>query len=88
MTRELENKLFEKYPKIFAGKDLPITQNLMSFGCECEDGWFNIIYDFCKKVKDLGFKIKLDSNGINFQKIKELIKANKAPETPLFARKD
>lgn len=31
---------------------------------------------FCKKVKDLGFKIKLDSNGINFEKIKELIDEN------------
>ena len=28
---------------------------------------------FCKKVKNKGFKIKLDTNGINFEHIKELV---------------
>lgn len=51
MTRELENKLFEKYPKIFAGKDLPITQNLMSFGFECDDGWYWIIDNLCGHIQ-------------------------------------
>ena len=31
---------------------------------------------FCKKIKDLGFKIKLDTNGLNTNLIKELIKEN------------
>ena len=31
---------------------------------------------FCQIVKQLGFKIKLDTNGLNFQKIKELVDLN------------
>ncbi|OCL92959.1 pyrroloquinoline quinone biosynthesis protein PqqE [Arcobacter porcinus] len=31
---------------------------------------------FCKEIKKLGFKIKLDTNGINTQKLKELIEEN------------
>lgn len=31
---------------------------------------------FCKKIKELGFKIKLDTNGTNSSTIKELLDAN------------
>jgi pyruvate formate lyase activating enzyme len=31
------------------------------------------LVSFCRKVKHLGFKIKLDTNGLNFQNIKELV---------------
>ncbi len=31
---------------------------------------------FCKKIKELGFKIKLDTNGTNFKQIKELLDLN------------
>ena len=51
MTEELENKLFEKYPKIFAGKDKPITQNLMGFGFECSDGWYWLIDRLCSSLQ-------------------------------------
>ncbi len=31
---------------------------------------------FCQEIKKLGFKIKLDTNGVNYEHIKELIKLN------------
>ncbi len=31
---------------------------------------------FCKEIKKLGFKIKLDTNGLNFNQIQELIELN------------
>ena len=34
------------------------------------------LVQFCQKVKSLGFKIKLDTNGINYKNIKELIDLN------------
>jgi hypothetical protein len=43
MRKELELKLSEKYPLLFRDKDLPPTQTLMCFGCECADGWYNIL---------------------------------------------
>lgn len=43
MTKELELKLVEKYPKILKdyGGDEKIT--CMAWGFECEDGWFEIL---------------------------------------------
>ena len=43
MTPELEEKLMAAYPQLFRGKDMPVTENLMAFGCEHNDGWFAII---------------------------------------------
>lgn len=51
MTQELEQKLFEKYPKIFAGKSLPITDGLMSFGFEHGDGWYWLIDTLCDHIQ-------------------------------------
>ena len=62
MREELEKKLYQDFPDMFAGRHLPLTENLMSFGCECDDGWFQIIYDFCEKIK---------GSGIFFCQIKE-----------------
>jgi len=34
------------------------------------------LVDFCKQIKELGFKIKLDTNGTNYNSVKELIELN------------
>lgn len=34
------------------------------------------LVDFCKQIKALGFKIKLDTNGTNYKPVKELIELN------------
>lgn len=51
MTREKEKKLFERYPKLFSGKDKPITENLMPFGFACEDGWFWLIDQLSRNIQ-------------------------------------
>jgi hypothetical protein len=50
MKTELENKLFDTYPEIFKDKDLPMAQTCMCWGIECNDGWFELLDDLCKKV--------------------------------------
>jgi hypothetical protein len=50
MNVELETRLSELYPNLFRGQDMPVTENLMSFGCECGDGWFNIINAACSAI--------------------------------------
>jgi hypothetical protein len=40
MKAELQQKLYEKYPKIFVQKDLPMSQTAMCWGIDCGDGWF------------------------------------------------
>lgn len=43
MNQELEKKIAEKYPKLFANKNLSPRQTLICFGCECGDGWYKIL---------------------------------------------
>lgn len=47
MRQELELKLVTDFPDLFADKDEPATKSLMCFGCECDDGWFNILHQLC-----------------------------------------
>lgn len=47
MNKELQNKLFKKYPKIFRQKDLPMTETCMCWGIETGDGWYKLIDIIC-----------------------------------------
>ena len=47
MKFEFQKKLYDKYPKIFRQKDLPMTETAMCWGIECDDGWFDLIDTLC-----------------------------------------
>jgi hypothetical protein len=49
---ELEEKIRDCFPNLFKEKDLPDTASLMCYGCEFDDGWYNIMYDACEKLKE------------------------------------
>jgi len=51
MTQELEDKLFEKYPKIFRQKDLGMQETAMCWGIECRDGWYNLLDALCEHLQ-------------------------------------
>jgi hypothetical protein len=51
MKLELQNKLFEKYPKIFRQKDLSMFETSMCWGFDCGDGWYNIIDTLCYQIQ-------------------------------------
>jgi len=48
MTPELENKLYEDFPLLFANREHP--QSPMVFGCECGDGWYGILRASCNRI--------------------------------------
>ena len=52
MNEENTKKLFDKYPKIFAQKDLPIQQTLMCCGFSCGDGWYDLIDTLCNEIQE------------------------------------
>ena len=52
MKKELQDKLFEKYPKIFRQKDLPSTETCMCLGITCGDGWYDIIDLLCFRIQN------------------------------------
>jgi len=51
MSPELDALLCEKYPKIFAQRNLPMTQTTMCWGFECGDGWFTLIDVLCELIQ-------------------------------------
>ena len=53
MNRELTKKLCEKFPLIYRGRTQPITQNLMAFGFECGDGWYDLLYNLSEKLETI-----------------------------------
>lgn len=52
MREELTKKLFERFLTMFKPEKSP-QETLMCFGFECDDGWFQIIWDTCEKLENL-----------------------------------
>ena len=50
MNPDLESKLYSDYPEIFKEHSLSIQQSCMPWGCQCGDGWEQIIRGFCLAV--------------------------------------
>lgn len=53
MNKENTSKLFKDFPKLYSGRKKPLTENLMGFGFECGDGWFDLIYELSKKITEI-----------------------------------
>jgi hypothetical protein len=51
MKEELQKKLYEKYPKIFSQKDLPMSETCMCWGICHDDGWYNILDTLCASIQ-------------------------------------
>ena len=51
MTKELELKLVEKYPKILQNMRGDPRQTCMAFGLEVENGWYNLLDQCMEKLQ-------------------------------------
>jgi len=51
MKDELDKALCEKYPKIFAQRNAPMSETCMCWGFACGDGWYNIIDMLCTNIQ-------------------------------------
>jgi len=51
MKEELQNKLYEDFPKIFRQKDLPMSDTCMCWGICVDDGWYNLIRNLCAEIQ-------------------------------------
>ena len=52
MNKELTEKLYKKYPKIFVQHDLDMRQTCMCWGFECNDGWYWLINSLCDSIQN------------------------------------
>ena len=69
MKKELEDKLFKKYPKIFPkGRNIDPHQSLMCFGLEGDSGWYWLIDQLCSCIQSY-----IDGN--KHLKIKQVVAA-------------
>ena len=50
MKAELQQKIFDKYPKIFGDRTKPMTETCMCWGLEVGDGWYNLIDTLCEAL--------------------------------------
>jgi hypothetical protein len=51
MNKDNTEKLFSEFPRLFRGKDETIQTNLMPFGFECGDGWYDLIRSLAKTIQ-------------------------------------
>lgn len=62
MKKELDDKLCQKYPKIFADRHADMRTTAMCWGFECNDGWYWLIDQLCDKIQsyiDLNKHLKI-----------------------------
>lgn len=52
MNKELTKKLFNEFPEFFRDRD-DYRKTLMGFGFDTDDGWYSIIYQLCKDIKEI-----------------------------------
>ena len=50
MSPEKDAELCAKYPKIFSNRDNP-SEPIGCSGCECDDGWFDLIDTLCLSIQ-------------------------------------
>lgn len=51
MKNELDRKLCEAYPEIFADRFGDMRTTAMCWGLECGDGWYNILNHLCHNIQ-------------------------------------
>ena len=51
MRKELDDLLCERYPLIFAERNLSMQESCMYWGFACDDGWFTLIDTLCAKLQ-------------------------------------
>ena len=51
MLPELDQKLCEKFPKIFRDRNAPMTETCMCWGLDVNNGWYDLIDMMCTTVQ-------------------------------------
>ena len=69
MTPELDNKLCNQYPKLFAQRNSSIYESAMAWGLAVDDGWYNIINVLCYSVQSrIDYSRKQRSSAIKYNR--------------------
>jgi len=50
MYAEQTARLLTAFPHLYRGRHLPLTENLMSWGFQCGDGWYDLLYQVSQQI--------------------------------------
>lgn len=54
MNKELDEKLVKTFPNLYAKRYASMQETCMCWGFDCDDGWFDIIWELSEKLEKLG----------------------------------
>lgn len=69
MSPDLENRFYTAFPDLFRGRFKPVTESLMCYGLECDDGWFDLLWQHCIKLERLALAEGRQRGGENWPEI-------------------
>lgn len=64
MNKELSQKLFSNYKFLFQDPETGEIEQLMCFGFECGDGWYNILDSLFSELSDNVLSLTLEKEGL------------------------
>lgn len=62
MNKQNTKTLFERYPRLYRGRGMSVKYNLMPFGFECGDGWFEIIDRLSLQIETECMRLSVQQN--------------------------
>lgn len=51
MSPEVEVTFYMTFPVLFRGCSKPVTESLMCFGIDCQDKWFDLLWQHCIELE-------------------------------------
>ena len=76
MKQELDALLCQRYPLIFAERNLSVKETCMCWGFACGDGWFDLIDALCERLQSwtdrngapqvVAMQVKEKNGGLSF----------------------
>lgn len=51
MNPERTQQLFDRFDHLYRGRHLPVTENLMSYGFACGNGWFSLLWELSEQIE-------------------------------------
>ena len=69
MNQELQDKLFNAFPRLFKQKDFPKEKSAMCWGIDCPDEWYDTLYKLCECIQQYCNTLKKEDQ-VEFTQIK------------------
>lgn len=54
MKKELQEKFYKNFPKLYQQHKLPASQTCMCWGICCGDGWYDLLWELSEKLESMG----------------------------------